>query len=82
VSGALHTHASLADRAQTVATLTEDIPSPCVSVCRMDAQRAYCEGCLRSIDEIRLWSSASATDKKTVWARIAQRAQALATVAT
>jgi predicted Fe-S protein YdhL (DUF1289 family) len=48
----------------------------------MDAQRAYCEGCLRSIDEIRLWSSASASDKKTVWARIAQRAQALATVAT
>jgi hypothetical protein len=39
----------------------------------MDAQRALCEGCLRSIDEIRLWSTASDLEKKAVWALIAQR---------
>ena len=39
----------------------------------MDAQRDFCEGCLRSIDEIRLWSTASDLEKKAVWALIAQR---------
>jgi len=43
----------------------------------MDAQRAFCEGCLRSIDEIRLWSTANDLEKKAVWALIAQRITAL-----
>ena len=46
---------SIATRAVLVRTMTEEIPSPCVSVCRMDLQRTYCEGCLRSIDEFRAW---------------------------
>ncbi len=32
-----------------------DIPSPCVGVCKMDSERKYCEGCLRTIEEIRVW---------------------------
>jgi predicted Fe-S protein YdhL (DUF1289 family) len=47
----------------------------------MDAQRAFCEGCLRSIDEIRLWSTASDLEKKAVWALIAQRISALDPIA-
>jgi predicted Fe-S protein YdhL (DUF1289 family) len=39
----------------------------------MDAQSGYCEGCLRSLDEIRLWSVNSDLEKKAVWALIAQR---------
>jgi len=46
-------------------------------VCRVAAQRAFCEGCLRSIDEIRLWSTASDQEKRAVWALIAQRITAL-----
>jgi len=42
----------------------------------MDAQRVYCQGCLRTIDEIRAWSTMSDTDKRTVWSRIEQRATA------
>jgi len=69
----------LAARAITAGAVAENVPSPCVSVCRMDAQGAYCEGCLRSLDEIRLWSTASDVDKKAVWVLIAQRIEAIST---
>jgi hypothetical protein len=57
--------------------MAEDIPSPCVSLCRLDLQNVYCEGCLRSIDEIRVWRASSDLEKKAIWARIAERAVAL-----
>ena len=68
---------SIATRAVLVRTMTEEIPSPCVSVCRMDLQRTYCEGCLRSIDEIRAWRGSTDPEKKAVWERIAERATVL-----
>ena len=63
----------LAANAVLARVVTGNVPSPCLSVCRMDAQTAVCEGCLRTIDEIRLWSTASDVQKKAVWALIAQR---------
>lgn len=39
----------------------------------MDAQSAYCEGCLRTIDEIRVWGASGDAQKKAIWVRIAQR---------
>ncbi|MFP5460991.1 MAG: DUF1289 domain-containing protein [Gammaproteobacteria bacterium] len=33
------------------------VPSPCISICRMDAQTGLCEGCLRTLDEIADWGS-------------------------
>jgi predicted Fe-S protein YdhL (DUF1289 family) len=39
----------------------------------MDAHSGYCEGCLRTLDEIRLWSVASDADKRAVWAAIEDR---------
>ncbi len=39
----------------------------------MDAQTGYCEGCLRSLDEIRLWSVSSDREKKAVWESIVAR---------
>ena len=30
--------------------------SPCVDICRMDRASGWCEGCLRTIDEIAAWS--------------------------
>lgn len=29
--------------------------SPCISLCRMDPATGWCEGCLRTIDEIAAW---------------------------
>lgn len=51
----------------------ESVPSPCVSVCRMDAERRFCQGCLRSIDEIRQWRDAGDAMRRAIWARVAQR---------
>jgi len=49
------------------------VPSPCVSVCRMDAERRFCEGCLRTIDEIRQWREAGDGARLAIWARVSQR---------
>lgn len=68
----------LAARANSVRVLTENIPSPCLSVCKMDVAADLCQGCLRSIGEIRDWSTRTDEEKKMIWARIEERLQAQA----
>ena len=58
------------------ATLTP-VPSPCIDVCRMDARTGWCEGCLRTIDEIAQWSSWDETMKGAVWARLTTRRESV-----
>jgi hypothetical protein len=48
-------------------------PSPCISVCRMNPRTGLCEGCLRTIDEIAQWSTASEETKRAIWRLIRQR---------
>ncbi len=50
------------------------LPSPCISVCRMDAASGLCEGCLRTLDEITAWAMLDNRGKRAVWALIEQRA--------
>jgi len=66
----------LASKADAVRAMTENIPSPCVSVCQMDAQSGLCVGCYRSLEEIRDWSVLGANKKKVVWSVIEQRLSA------
>jgi predicted Fe-S protein YdhL (DUF1289 family) len=59
------------------------IPSPCTNVCRIDPASGFCEGCLRTLDEIAAWSALPAQMKLVVWDSLANRrsvvgAQALA----
>ena len=49
------------------------VPSPCVSLCKMDAERRYCMGCMRTIPEIVAWSKADDDYKRAVWAELPQR---------
>ena len=35
------------------------VPSPCINVCQMAPETGLCIGCMRTIDEIIAWSSAS-----------------------
>jgi predicted Fe-S protein YdhL (DUF1289 family) len=49
------------------------VPSPCTNVCRMDDRTGWCEGCLRTIDEIVAWAAMSDTAKLEVWDQLAQR---------
>lgn len=65
----------LARRAQLVATgQGPEVPSPCVSICRMDGASGLCEGCCRTIDEIAAWSKMDDKDKRAVWRDIGERA--------
>ena len=64
----------LATRARLVcAGLDGDVPSPCVSVCRLDAAGALCEGCYRTLDEIAAWSRMRDEAKREVWEAIGER---------
>jgi predicted Fe-S protein YdhL (DUF1289 family) len=72
---------SIAARAQLLsdggyfdANSDEVIPSPCISVCRMNADGSLCEGCYRTIPEIRAWAQADSAQRLAIWARLAQRA--------
>jgi len=49
------------------------VASPCNSVCRMDAATGWCEGCLRTIDEIIAWATLDDAAKRAIWDRLAQR---------
>ncbi len=49
------------------------VDSPCINICRMNAQTGYCEGCLRTIDEIACWSGYTDEDKLAVIAKLAAR---------
>lgn len=65
----------LLERAQAVAQAGAQplVPSPCQSVCRMDASLGLCVGCYRSLAEIAQWSQASAQRKQQIWAAIQSR---------
>jgi prolyl-tRNA editing enzyme YbaK/EbsC (Cys-tRNA(Pro) deacylase)/predicted Fe-S protein YdhL (DUF1289 family) len=52
---------------------TGDVPSPCISVCQINAVTGSCEGCFRTLDEIAGWSVATPEAKRSVWRAIAQR---------
>jgi len=56
----------------------EPVPSPCNSVCRMDARTGWCEGCARTLTEIAGWSTMSDGEKALVWDELAARRTALA----
>ncbi|MFM9879555.1 MAG: DUF1289 domain-containing protein [Burkholderiaceae bacterium] len=63
------------DPAQAVRAQTQlPVPSPCLSVCRMDAGSSLCAGCFRTLDEIAAWGAMNDAGKRAVWALIAQRA--------
>ncbi len=49
------------------------VPSPCISVCRIDAATGLCAGCLRTLDEIAAWGSLDDDAKRAVWSAIEQR---------
>lgn len=53
--------------------MTPPVPSPCVNVCRMSPLTGWCEGCLRTLDEIAAWSTLSDDGKRAVWARLDER---------
>ena len=64
----------IAARALLARAAAINVPSPCISVCRMDKITALCEGCFRTIPEIRAWSQSDDAAKRALWLQIEQRA--------
>jgi predicted Fe-S protein YdhL (DUF1289 family) len=52
----------------------EPIPvSPCLGICLMDPTTRMCRGCLRTIDEIRDWYTATRAEQRAILERLAAR---------
>jgi predicted Fe-S protein YdhL (DUF1289 family) len=49
------------------------IASPCVNICRMDAATGWCEGCLRTIDEIAAWGALDDEARRGVMRALGER---------
>ncbi len=49
------------------------VPSPCIDVCKIDASTGWCEGCLRTIDEIAAWGALDNRAKRDIWKRLPAR---------
>ena len=54
------------------------VPSPCINVCRMSPRTRWCEGCLRTIEEIAAWSGLDDAAKRGVWSELERRRAVLA----
>lgn len=53
--------------------LPSRVASPCVNVCRIDDDTGLCAGCLRTLDEIALWSQLDDAMRQDVLDAIAAR---------
>lgn len=60
----------------SVPDLPRKAESPCIKVCVMDAERRYCAGCFRTLEEIASWGSMAEVDREAVLARLPERRQA------
>lgn len=56
---------------------TQPVPSPCIGVCRLDASKQICLGCLRHPEEIAQWSSMELAERRALWATLSQRSTTL-----
>jgi uncharacterized protein len=54
------------------------VASPCVDICRLDAQ-GLCVGCRRTIEEITEWSRASEARRREILRELAMRTVAVST---
>lgn len=49
------------------------LPSPCISICRIDQATGWCEGCKRTLEEIADWPMLSNREKRAILERLDER---------
>lgn len=49
------------------------IPSPCINICKMDADNGLCLGCFRTIEEITRWSRIDDEQRAHILAAVTRR---------
>ena len=53
------------------------VASPCIGICALDPHTGWCEGCLRTIDEIAAWGALDDATRRAVHARLPARRDSL-----
>ncbi|MEO3435269.1 DUF1289 domain-containing protein [Inquilinus sp. CAU 1745] len=56
--------------------MTFPLASPCIGVCRMDPATGLCDGCLRTVEEIAAWPTASEEELLAIVHRLRERRRA------
>ena len=51
----------------------EDIVSPCIGVCAINDANGFCQGCYRTVEEIREWWNMSDQEREKVMGALDQR---------
>jgi hypothetical protein len=51
----------------------DPVPSPCINICRMHEPTGWCEGCLRTLDEIAGWGGFDETTRRALVHRLPAR---------
>lgn len=51
----------------------EDIVSPCIGVCTMNDSTGFCQGCYRTVEEIREWWNMTDQEREKVMGVLDQR---------
>ena len=62
----------------SVVSVDTPAPSPCTGVCRIDERTGWCEGCMRTLDEIAGWSTFDDAARSGVWEALALRREQFA----
>lgn len=50
-----------------------EIESPCVNICRMDADNRYCIGCFRTVQEIQNWTTMTDEERERIMSQLDSR---------
>lgn len=58
---------------------TNGIETPCIDICVIDPAARLCSGCLRSIDEITMWSQMTPEARRAVMEDLPARAPLVST---
>jgi uncharacterized protein len=53
----------------------DEVPSPCISICKIEASSGLCVGCYRTVEEITLWRGASNDRKRQIWLLVKSRSK-------
>ncbi|MCL7941846.1 DUF1289 domain-containing protein [Halomonas sp. ATCH28] len=56
--------------------MNNDVPSPCVKLCRLTPEGTQCEGCGRTLDEIGRWARMGEAEREAVWQRLEREGKA------
>ena len=50
-----------------------NLPSPCISICKLNKSTGFCDGCFRTINEISQWPSMTDVERMSLLEILRQR---------